>query len=161
VKEDVYYQRIKDPAQSFNPNNSLRFSLQNPYDCFMYSYPALFTLELKSTEGTSMTFYRDDFIEDDKKQTFMIKKNQILGLEESSNFKGIISGLVLNFRKTNHTYFWAIKDFIKGTKDLPKKSFNETDVINNNGYLFDQTLKRINYKYNIEKFISDMKLKGE
>jgi penicillin-binding protein-related factor A (putative recombinase) len=130
----------------------------------MYYCPTLFTLELKSADGTSMTFYRDDFVQDGKKPTFMIKKNQINGLLESSKFKGIISGFILNFRKTNNTYFWDISDFVQCTIDLTKKSINETDVISHNGYLIEQTLKRTNYKYNIEKFITDIqnkKLKGE
>ena len=45
------------------------------------------------------------------------------------------------------------------TKDLIKKSFNEQDVINNNGYIIEQTLKRVKYTYNIQKFISDMQHK--
>jgi len=162
VNELIYYQRINDPAQSFNQTNNLRFSLQNPYDCYMYFYPSLFTLELKSTEGTSITFYRDDFIDKenkDKKYSFMVKKNQIIGLSESAKFKGIISGFILNFRKTNHTYFIHIADFNNMTKDLIKKSFNEQDVINNNGYIIEQTLKRVKYTYNIQKFISDMQHK--
>lgn len=159
VNELIYYRRINDPAQSFNHTNNLRFSLQNPYDCFIYFYPTLFTLELKSTEGTSITFYREDFIDKenkDKKYSFMVKRNQIAGLTESARFKGIISGLILNFRKTNHTFFIHINDFNSMVKDLDKKSFNEQDVINNNGYLIEQTLKRVKYTYNIQKFISDM-----
>lgn len=159
----MYYQRIKDPAQSFNQSDSLRFSLQNPYDCFMYLYPTLFTLELKSTEGTSMTFYRNDFINDGKKHTFMIKKNQLEGLSESSKYKGIVSGLVLNFRKVNHTYFISIIDANKMIENIERKSFNEKDVILNNGYLIEQHLKKIKYSYNLQKFIEYMQnnIKGE
>ena len=159
VNEKIYFQRIHDPAQSFTQTDALRFSLQNPYDCYMYFYPNLFTLELKSTEGTSLTFYREDFIDKEKKQSFMVKKNQIKGLLESSKFKGIVSGLILNFRKTNHTYFWDINDFKTTTDILDKKSFNESDVVNNNGYLIGQTLKIKNYKYDVQKFIEDMQTK--
>ena len=153
----TYFQRIRDPAQSFNQSDTLRFSLQNPYDCFMFQYPVLFTLELKSTEGSSMTFYRDDFVNDGKKHTFMVKKNQIVGLQESNKYKGIISGFLFNWRKTNHTYFLSVDKFLEMTNQMDKKSFNETDVINANAYLIEQELKRTNYKYNIQKFIDKFK----
>lgn len=155
VPDCVYYQRIKDPAQSFTQSDTLRFSPQNPYDCFMYLFPNLFTLELKSTESTSMTFYRDDFISENTKPTFMIKKNQIKGLLESKKHKGIVSGFILNFRKFNHTYFLDIDDFINMTCTLNKKSFNEADVASSHGLLIEQVLKKVNYKYNIEKFIQE------
>ena len=125
----------------------------------MYLYPTLFTLELKSTEGTSMTFYRKDFINDGKKHSFMIKKNQLEGLSESNKFKGIISGLVLNFRKYNHTYFMFINDANNMIRDIDRKSFNEKDVISNNGYLIEQRLKKVKYNYNLQKFIEDMQNK--
>lgn len=104
-----------------------------------------------------MTFYRDDFAVDGKKHTFMIKKNQIKGLLESAQFKGVVSRLILNYRKTNHTYYFSINDFVSMTSGLDKKSFNEEDVKNNKGYLIEQELKRTNYRYNIQKFIDDFK----
>jgi penicillin-binding protein-related factor A (putative recombinase) len=103
-----------------------------------------------------MTFYRKDFIEDGNKHTFMIKSNQLKGLKESSQFKGIISGLILNWRKTNHTYFLSIDKANKLIENSVKKSFNENEVIENGGYLIEQTLKKVNYTYNIQKFIDDM-----
>lgn len=157
VPQGVYYQRIKDPAQSFNQSDTLRFSLQNPYDCFMFSYPFLFTLELKSTKGTSLSFYRKDFVNDGKKHTFMIKKNQLEGLAESNKYQGIVSGLVVNFRGVNHTYFLHIDQANRLINNLDKKSFNEQDVINHNGYLIEQHLKKVKYSYNLEKFIEDQK----
>lgn len=104
-----------------------------------------------------MTFYRDDFTNDGKKHTFMVKKNQILGLQESSKYKGVVSGFLLNWRKTNHTYFLSIGQFLEMTNTMNKKSFNENDVIDANAYLVDQELKRTNYKYNIQKFIDEFK----
>lgn len=153
VPPGVYYERIKDPAQSFFKQDSLRFSPANKYDCFMYRYPTLFTIELKSTKGTSMTFYHKDCESDGKKHTYMIKKCQIEGLLESRKHKGIVSGLVLNFRKTAHTYFIDIFDFVKMVNELEKKSFNECDLQNYNAWVIPQKLKRTNYTYDISKFI--------
>lgn len=150
VPKDCYYFRLHDPAQSFDQSSTLRFSLPNPYDCLLFCYPTLFALELKSTESTSMGFWREDFVDKTKKQTFMIKKNQIKGLDTASQFKGVVAGFLLNWRKTNHTYFWNINDFLEFTNMLDKKSFNEEDVISHNGMLIEQTLKKVNYKYNLE-----------
>lgn len=155
LKNDYYFLRLKDPAQSFNKSESqnLRFSLPNPYDCIIYSYPIMFALELKTKQSTSLTFWRKDF----KKSSFDIKEVQIKGLTEASLCKGIVAGFVINFRKTEHTYFLDIKDFNNMVKNINKKSFNENDVINNNGYLIAQKKKKVRFSYDIENFISEYK----
>lgn len=154
VPKDCYYLRIKDPAQSFNQDtgSGLRFSLANPFDCILFNKSTLFTLELKSTKGTSLTFWKEGC-----KGTFNVKKNQIDGLLESSKYEGIVSGLIINFRKTNHTYFIDINNFIKMIEKLEKKSFNEKDVIVNGAYLISQDKKRTRFSYDIESFIKDLK----
>jgi len=152
VPKNVYYQRIKDPAQSFFKSSELRFSLHNPYDCFIFSYPVLFTLELKSVRN-SITFYRDDIARDGKKHTFNIKKNQLLGLSDSNKYKGIVSGFVINFRNVNHTYFLSISKAKNLINCIKKRSFNEFDVIAYDGFLIEQHLIRTRYSYNLRKFI--------
>lgn len=158
IPENCYFFRIADPPQSFTQDSSsLRFSLQNPYDCFIYSYPNFVALELKSVES-SLTFYREDFVSDkSKKQAFNVKKNQIKGLQKAAEHKGAIAGLIINFRKSNHTYFIEINQFVKMTNVLTKKSFNEKDIIQNNGLLIEQKLKKVHYSYNIEKFLNEVK----
>ena len=42
------------------------------------------------------------------------------------------------------------------TKDSTKKSFNEADVFKNKGVRIDQQLMRSNYKYDVEKFMSEI-----
>lgn len=151
-----YYHRIKDSAQSFgNQNNGLRFSSKNPYDCIVFAKRYLFTLELKSTKGTSLSFWREDFEIKDKKQTYLIHKHQIKGLEKADTYADIVSGFIINFRETtDKTYFWHIKDFLEFSNTTIKKSFNEKDVINCNGLLIPQTLKKVNYIYDVESFVS-------
>jgi penicillin-binding protein-related factor A (putative recombinase) len=105
-----------------------------------------------------MTYWREDFEVKGKHQSFMIKKNQILGLQKASKHK-IVCGLLLNFRQTtNHTYFIYIDDFFDYTSTLDKKSINENDVLNMNPILIEQTLKKVNYKYNVDKFLQETKL---
>lgn len=151
-----FYHRLKDAAQSFgSQNNGLRFSSKNPYDCIMFANRHLFTLELKSTKGTSFSFWRKDFENKDKtiKQTFLIHKHQIEGLQKSDKFLDVVSGFVLNFRTANRTYFWKIKDFLEYTNKLDKKSFNEDDVIKGHGIIIPQEIRRVRYSYNIKDFV--------
>lgn len=122
----------------------------------VFSGEYLYTLELKSTKGTSLSFWRKDFEDKTKSQTFLIHCHQIQGLINANRFANVISGLIVNFRETtNHTYFWHIDDFLEYTNKLDKKSFNENDVINGNGLLINQTLKKVNYEYDISQFIND------
>ena len=155
-KAGYFYHRLKDSAQSFGGGNNLRFSLKNPYDNIMFAKRYLFTLELKSTKGTSLSFWRDDFEDKTKSQTFLLHKHQIFGLVQADKFAEVVSGFIINFRETtNHTYFWHINDFLEYTNKLDKKSFNESDVINGNGLLIKQTLKKVNYEYDVNNFVVD------
>lgn len=155
IPKDVMYYRIPDPAESFSSiKEGLRFTIKNPCDIFLYNpkTKTMYALELKSTKDTSLSFWKEEFEDKEKNQTFMIRKNQILGLQKFSKFD-IVSGFVINFRKTNHTYFFEINDFLNMIEGLNKKSFNEADVFKNNGIRIEQTLLRTNYKYDIEKFL--------
>ena len=155
-KAGYFYLRLNDPAQSFSNPSNLRFSLKSSYDNIMFAERYLFTLELKSTKGTSLSFWREDFEDKTKSQTFLIHKHQILGLANADKFAEVVSGLIINFRETtNHTYFWHINDFLEYTNKLDKKSFNENDVINGNGLLINQKLKKVNYEYDIDNFVID------
>lgn len=159
VEDDgFYFQRLNDGAASFNPSDSLRFTPQNPYDAYMFCFPNLICTELKSSLG-SLTFWREDFENDGKKHSYNLKKNQIQGLQKASKYKGVIPCFVLNFRKTNKTYFLHIDDFMNMISNLHKKSFNESDVVDKGGMLISQTLKRVKYKYDVRKFIDDLQNK--
>lgn len=159
IPDYCFYHRLKDNAGSFSGGN-LRFATDNICDCFLFNDDTrtFYALELKTTKGGSFTFWRKDFEEPDKKQTFMIKKNQILGLQGVGKHK-IICGFVLNFRETtNHTYFISINDFIEMTNGCQKKSFNESDLLNYSHTLIGQKLLRTNYRYDIDRFLKEVKL---
>lgn len=156
VPEKMYYHRISDPPQSFGQDSSkLRFSQKNPYDAILYCFPNFISLELKSIENSPLTFWREDF----EGKSFNIKKHQIEGLKKASLVKGVIAGFVINFRKTNNTYFLHIDDFITMTINLTKKSINENDVASNGGLIIGSEIKKVNYKYNIQKFVEDVQQK--
>jgi recombination protein U len=124
---------------------------------FYGEYGILFCLELKTTLS-SLTFWKEEYVNKDKNQTFNIKESQIKGLSCANQYKNVIAGFVINFRKVNRTYFLSINQFNEMTKGLNKKSINETDVQNIGAYQIDQTIKRTRYKFNIEKFIDNMQL---
>lgn len=149
VPQGAYFLRLADPAAAFSPGDATRFSPHNPYDCVIYRMPNLFTLELKSTKSTSLTYWREGFSSD----SYMIKKHQILGLMRAAESKGVVSGLVINFRAAQHTYFWDIEAFKRYTDVLNKKSVNESDVQAGGGILIAQRKLKTNYRYDVEEFM--------
>lgn len=154
VPEDVYFYRLRDPASSFNPNDQsgLRFSITNDYDCFIFYKDSFFPIELKSTQGTSMSI---QFTKEERSK--MIKINQINGLMKAQKHEGVYAGFLLNFRKTEHTYWLSIKDFYLFYKFTDKKSINEKDIQENNGILIPQVKKRVRYTYDVSKMIELIK----
>lgn len=158
VRSGYFYYRLKDSAQAFGDNkemSGLRFSLKNPFDCFIFANKWLFALELKSTKNISMSFYRSDFIDKEKRQTFMIKEHQIRGLSDASCYPDIVAGFILNFRESEMTYFWKIKDFLEFSENTDKKSFNEDDILKYNGKIVTQKKKIKRFTYDIKHFVNE------
>lgn len=152
VPKDVMYFRLKDSAQAFGGSNNLRFSIKNPCDCFLYTMPYMFALELKSVGTSSISFEKTKG--EPKK---VIHYHQIEGLKDFAKYN-IISGFVLNFRKKDGTeicYYQHIDDFVTMIDSIDKKSFNEKDLMDNNAMIIESKKKKVNYSYNIEKFIKD------
>ena len=157
-EKHVLIKRLNDNAASFGESTNTRFTSTNECDFLLFENDTrtLYGLELKTTLG-SLTYWRKDFEDKNKKQSFQIKKNQILGLEKFSQYDGGIFGFVINFRKTseNHTFFISISDFLKYTNTLSKKSINIHDVLQMNPIKIENRLLRTNYWYNLEKFFQD------
>lgn len=153
IPDDVFYYRIKDAAQSFSQSEHLRFSSKNPCDAFLYKYPVLIAVEMKSVGTSSVSFERN------KDEKGVIHLHQIEALREFSSHNGIVAGFVLNFRHKDGTekcYFLDINNFDKMINRLTKKSFNEKDLSGNNPIIIENIKKRINYKYNVSKFMNDV-----
>lgn len=124
------------------------------FDC---NTRTLSALELKTTQG-NLTYWREDFDADGKKRSYQIKKNQILGLQKWDRYL-MNCGFVINFRHhENRTFFISINDFLDYTSNLSKKSININDVLNMNPIEIENSLLRTNYKYDIEKFLNDIRL---
>ncbi len=161
VPEYVYYLRLHDSANSFNQNTStLRFSMKSPYDCQLFNGKTriLYCLELKSASGKSMSFERK---KGDNKSA-NIKYHQIESLTKASKYEGMVVGFIFNFRfedkDTEVTYFQSIMNFNKMIENLNKKSFNIIDLLKYDPIKIEQTKKKVNYTYNVEKFLKDTDL---
>ena len=119
----------------------------------MFNGKVLYTLELKSVGTTSISFERT------KEDKGVIHKHQIDNLEKVSTYENVVSGLVLDFRLSNKTYFCMIEEFINMINILDKKSFNEKDLFEYcNPIIIDKKKMKVNYRYNIPLFFKETHL---
>lgn len=140
-----------DAAQSFNMSNNLRFSQHSPCDYMMFNgnTGVFYTLELKSFEG-SCSFERN------KEENGIIHFHQIESLKYFAKYPNVISGFILDFRKSDSTYFLSIDDFCEMIDNISKKSFNENDLFQCCSPISINKKKlKVNYRYDIEKFLED------
>lgn len=150
---NIFIYRPPDSAQSFDmqSDNILRFSQKSPCDFFIFhgTYGILWCLELKTFEG-SCSFERN------KNENGIIHFHQIENLKLFSKYKNVCSGIILDFRKTDNTYFLWINDWDNLINSINKKSFNEQDLKKYcNPILITKKKLKVNYRYDIEKFCKD------
>lgn len=120
----------------------------------MFNGEVFYTLESKSVGSTSMSFERT------KEEKGVIHKHQIDKLLEFSKYKNIVSGFLFDFRLSDKTYFCMIEEFINMIDNLDKKSFNEKDLYEwCNPILIEKKKLKVNYRYDIKKFLNDTRLK--
>lgn len=160
VPSHCMYYRLPDPPQSFNKTDALRFSWKNPCDSFLFdgNSRTFYALELKTSKSKSFSYEK----EKNTNKTANIHFHQIDGLNKLAEINYIVSGFIFNFRYedkgTEKTYFQEICDFNSMVNELDKKSFNESDLLKYNPILIEQTLKKVNYKYNVAKFLQETSL---
>ena len=119
----------------------------------MFNGRVLYTLELKSVGTKSISFERE------KTDKGVIHKHQIDNLLKFSTYDNVISGLLLDFRLSNCTYFCLIEEFMNMINHLDKKSFNEKDLFEwCNPIEIEKKKMKVNYKYNVSKFLVDTQL---
>jgi len=131
----------------------LRFSQKSPCDYMMFYGEAglFFTLELK-------TFLDSCSFERMETDNGIIHSYQIESLKKFHTYPNVISGFILDFRKSDTTYFLSIVDFCNMIKGITKKSFTEKDMLNYcKPIKIEKKKLRVNYRYNIEKFLQEVK----
>jgi penicillin-binding protein-related factor A (putative recombinase) len=110
-----------------------------------------YAIELKTSAG-SFSFERT------KEDKGDIHFHQIESLRKFATYKNVVSGFILDFRKSDNTYFIYIEDFLHIIEHIDKKSFNEADLLRyGNPVLINKAKLRVNYRYDIEKFLTDVK----
>lgn len=154
IPNDVLIYRPPDAAQSFDMSSKLRFSQHSPCDFMAFSGKrnTFWTLELKSFEG-SCSFERS------KEDKGIIHHYQVESLKKFSAYENVCSGFILDFRKSGNTYFLNINEWGKLIDSITKKSFNEDDLLKYvNPILIEKKKLKVNYRYDIDKFLNDSKL---
>lgn len=145
---------IKGQGSSFTPSNIC--------DAIQFYPPYMWLLELKSTEGTGISFTPVGK-EKNEKTSVMIKENQIKKLLQYSHKDGIISGFIMNFRERNlktksepnEVFFIHINDFIEFSTNSGKSTISREDC-RNIGVTINGHCKKIHYTYDITKFTNDI-----
>lgn len=148
--------RPPDSAQGFDvgASNKLRFSRHSPCDLMIFdgTRNLFLTLELKTFQG-SCSFERN------KEEKGIIHYYQVEKLKEFANYKRVISGLVLDFRSTDHTYFLNINDWDNLISHIEKKSFNEQDLLEYaSPILIEKEKLKVNYRYDVELLLSKLNI---
>ena len=82
--DGVWLYRFNDGTGSWDSGQKTRFQTSNVCDFGMFCRRTLFLLELKSHNGKSLPYSA-------------IRENQIVGLKDSSNYEGIVAGLLVFF----------------------------------------------------------------
>lgn len=154
------YHRLKDPPQSFHKQKDLRFSWKNPCDAMVFDSKnrIFYALELKTTKESSISFENINILENQPKK--MIHKHQIESLLEFGKYNHTRSGFIFNFRNeknnSQNTYYQNIHDFIKMTKEINKKSFNEKDLMKYSPIIISGKKKRTHYKWDLDMCLFNM-----
>ena len=102
--KNILIYRPPDAAQSFDMSSKLRFSQHSPCDFILFDGELLYSIELKTFAG-SCSFERT------KEDKGVIHHYQIKSLKNFYQYKNVCSGFILDFRKTDHTYFLSIEDW--------------------------------------------------
>lgn len=148
-KDNILCIRLNDSDVSFAKNPGTRFSPRNKCDFVHYYKGYMICLELKSSEYSGIGF---SLTEEESQK--MIKCHQINDLIKLSQFEGVISGFIFNFRQKESleedTYFMDIKNFSNFVSQNDKHSINKLDIVQYGGIRMDQTLKRTNYIYHVK-----------
>ena len=82
---------------------------------------------------------------------------QIKSLKDFAQYNRVISGLVLDFRSSDNTYFLNINQWDDFISHIEKKSFNEKDLLEYaSPILIHKEKLKVNYRYDLEAFLDDV-----
>lgn len=135
VPGDYFIYRLRDSAGAWQGGEQTRFTPSNLCDFILYKN-TLYLLELKSIQGASIPLDN-------------LNKGHLKKMEKEAEKIGVKSGVVINFRDKEETYYLSAKktrDFIRSAdrKSIP------IEYARVNGTLIAQTLKRTRYSYDVK-----------
>ena len=134
--EGCYIQRLYDPGFGYS-------GVKNFADFFIFLSPYLIFIECKSVDGGTLNFSR-------------ITDNQLKGLEEVSQKKNILGGVLVWFKDKDFTCFIPIESIIKAKKQgLKSISFASIDSFYY--ILLNGQKKRVLFEYDAESFLELLK----
>ncbi len=142
IPKDIFYYRLRDGSSSWGGNENVRFQAENICDSIMFDGNYLYTLELKSTKGKSLSFYN-------------IKKHQIEDLLWCSSYPNVIAGFVIEFSELLECYFVEISKF-KTFYDTTNRKSLPIQFCKENGTKIGVEKKKINSRFDVYKFINDV-----
>ena len=130
---------------------------KNKYDFILYHKGYLFPVELKSTKASRFSYAEST-----------IKQYQLDSLQKAAQYKGVIPGLIINFREPeNVAYFIHINDFLK-CKEISQKGLEHTYINKLNkssisiktceeiGIPISNIKKKVKYRYYINQLIDNL-----
>ena len=160
-KTPHYFLRLQDSAK-WTSDGKTSFTPSNPYDGLAFASPILFTMELKSVEGTGISFNPGDPTKrpTNEKTHVMIKASQVKSLLACHEKIGVVSGFIFNFRprvlktktEPNETFFVFIDDFIRFAVQSGKSSIGRNDC-RDIGIPITGEVKKVHFKYDIDEFV--------
>lgn len=158
---EFFVYRLKDSAQSYN--KTAKFTWSQPVDFFVFSQrnKTLFPCECKSTRYTNISY---DNPYDNKPESKMVKRHQILEMEKMSKYKGIEPYFIFNFRevgkdKIQVTYIQSIGHFISMIENINnKKSFNLMDLSLNGAVRIAGEKKHTRYRWKIGEYFGNLEI---
>lgn len=144
VPGDMFYYRLKDGTAGFKgqKNENVRFQATNICDCILFDGKLLFLLELKNHKGKSLPYS-------------CIRKSQKEGLLLEQYKKNVVCGLVINFEDLEECYFLHICDVREFMRKSDRKSI-PIDYCRKMGVKIEMKKLRVNYKYNIKKWLDNI-----
>lgn len=147
IPKEVFYYRFKDSSSSWGANSTVRYTPNNICDCMLYDGYYLYFFELKNTKGKSLPLAN-------------IRENQIKELSRVSKYSNVISGLVIMFSEVEECYFIEINDYMTFINTNERKSI-PIDYLKNHGIRIECSKKKVNYNYDIKKFLDNMVIRYE
>jgi len=138
------------------------FTPGNVCDYILHTSPVMWYLELKSTKGTSLSFFPNTpwIRPKGTKSNKPIKPKDVDNLMKRSKNQDVLCGFIFNFRarnlktksEPNRCYWVHIDDFVKYAVESGSGSIS-AEKCSEIGIEIQNSIKRTKYKYHVQEFI--------